>query len=185
MSDQDLIEDRNLPSVSVVVIGRNEGRNLEACFRSVAEVNYPRHKLEVIYVDTGSSDGSVNIAKKFNVKVAEERSVFPTPGLARNRGMQEAKNEVIHFVDGDMTVEKTYLKKAVSILGKNNILIGGIGEEVNNPALTRLSDNFSNFHYIFSDIDYYLDFGLGKVKPFERQESGFLFPSYFSISFGY
>jgi len=120
----------DLPSVSIVVIGRNEEKNLNECFRSVLAIDYPKAKLEVIYVDTGSSDRSLEIAGKFNVKIVEERSDFPTPGLARNRGIQEAKNEVIHFVDGDMTVNRVYLKEAVSMLGKDNIacVIGGVSE---------------------------------------------------------
>jgi len=121
----------SLPSVSIVVVGKNEEKNLGKCFRSIFAIDYPSDKLEVVYVDTGSSDRSIDVASKFNVKVAEEHSDFPTPGLARNRGIREAKNDVIHFVDGDMTVTKTYLKKAVSVLGKNNIacVIGRVREK--------------------------------------------------------
>ena len=36
------------------------------------------------------------------------------------------------------------------------------------PGLNRLSDKLYNFHKIFSNIDYYLDFGLATAKPFER-----------------
>jgi glycosyltransferase involved in cell wall biosynthesis len=120
----------DLPGVSVVVIGRNEEENLSECFRSIFAIDYPPEKLEVIYVDTGSSDGSLEIARKFGVKIAEEFSEFPTPGLARNRGIEEAKHEIIHFVDGDMTLDNEYLKHAVKILGEDNIacVIGRVSE---------------------------------------------------------
>ena len=120
----------DLPGVSIVVIGRNEEKNLSECFRSILTIDYPSEKLEVIYVDTGSSDKSMDIARKFNVRVVEEHSEFPTPGLARNRGIREAKNDIIHFVDGDMTLDKEYLKNAIGILGKNNIacVIGNVSE---------------------------------------------------------
>ncbi len=121
---------RNVPFVSVVVIGRNEERHLEACFRSILDMDYPLDKLEIIYVDTGSRDKSVDIAKKFNVKIAEEQSNFPSPGLARNRGIEEAHYEIIHFIDGDMTVDRDYLKNAITMLNKKNIacVIGDVSE---------------------------------------------------------
>lgn len=121
---------QNLPFVSVVVIGRNEEKHLEACFRSIFNMNYPHNKLEIIYVDTDSRDKSVDIAKQFNVKIAEEQSDFPSPGLARNRGIREAQYEIIHFIDGDMTVDRNYLKNAIPTLQKNNIacVIGDISE---------------------------------------------------------
>lgn len=119
-----------LPCVSIVVIGRNEENNLNACFRSIFSIDYPSDKIEVVYVDTGSSDGSLDVAKRFNVKTVEEHSRFPTPGLARNRGIKEAKNDIIHFVDGDMTVNRDYLKKALRVLGTDDIVcvIGGVSE---------------------------------------------------------
>lgn len=122
---------QNLPFVSVVVIGRNEEKHLEACFRSIFDMDYPLDKLEIIYVDTGSRDQSVNIAKKFNVKIAEEQSNFPSAGLARNRGIEEARYEIIHFVDGDMTADRDYLKSAITMLNKDNIacVIGDVSEQ--------------------------------------------------------
>ncbi len=125
---------QNLPGVSVVVIGKNEEKNLEACFRSLIAMDYPIDKFEIIYVDTGSTDKSVDIAKRFSVKIAKENSTFPTPGLAFNRGIREAKYNIIHFVGGDMTTDKTYLKKAIGVLGTSNIVcvFGNVTERKSN-----------------------------------------------------
>jgi glycosyltransferase involved in cell wall biosynthesis len=132
-----MIETDNLPFVSIVVVGKNEEKNLNECFQSVFAIDYPSEKLEIIYVDTGSDDRSMDIARRFNVKVVEERSEFPTPGLARNRGIREAKHDIIHFVDGDMTVDAGYLKKAICILGKNNIacVIGRVREQESDRSI--------------------------------------------------
>ncbi len=120
----------NLPSVSIVIIGRNEAGNLPACIRSIREMNYPREKLEILYVDTDSNDGSPEIAKSLGVMVYEEHSNFPSPGRARNRGWREAKYAIVHFVDGDMTVASEYLRQAVLYLGEDGIacVIGGLQE---------------------------------------------------------
>ena len=121
----------NLPPVSIVVVGKDEERNLSECFQSIFAIDYPSEKLEVIYVDTGSTDKSLEIARGFDVKVVEEHSEFPTPGLARNRGIREAQHDIIHFVDGDMAVDTGYLKKAISVLGKDDIVcvIGRVIEQ--------------------------------------------------------
>ena len=119
-----------LPRVSVVIIGKDEEKNLGACIRSVRTMEYPADKIEIIYVDTGSMDHSVEIARRNNVVTLEERSQFPSPGLARNRGLREAQYDIIHFVDGDMTMDRDYLREAVRVLLTDDIacVIGNVKE---------------------------------------------------------
>lgn len=102
-----------LPFVSIVVIGLNEEANLEDTFRAILDMDYPSNKTEVIYVDTGSRDRSVQIARKYTSKVFVERGIWPTSGLARNRGIIEASYGIIHFIDGDISISEDYLKCAI------------------------------------------------------------------------
>lgn len=111
-----------LPLVSVVVIGRNEAKNLPSCIRSIRKMSYSQDRLEVMYVDTDSTDGSSDVASSLGVKVYEEHSDFPSPGRARNRGWREAHHDLVHFVDGDMTVAPSYLVEAVTYLGADNVV---------------------------------------------------------------
>ena len=129
--------ERSCPFVSVVVIGRNEARNLPACIESIREMNYPQDRVEILYVDTDSMDGSPEVARSMGVTVYEEPSDFPTPGLGRNRGLKEARYEIVHFVDGDMSVSPTYLRKAIKYLGHDGVV--SVFGKVN------LSDNSQNF----------------------------------------
>jgi glycosyltransferase involved in cell wall biosynthesis len=121
---------KKIPCVSVVIIGRNEADNLSNCIRSVLAIDYPADRFEVIYVDTGSTDTSMEIARSFNIRAVEEHGDFPSPGLARNRGIKEAQHEIIHFVDGDMTMERGYLRRAVGFLSVDKIacVIGDVLE---------------------------------------------------------
>jgi cellulose synthase/poly-beta-1,6-N-acetylglucosamine synthase-like glycosyltransferase len=93
-------------------------------------MDYPQERLEIIYVDTDSTDGSPNVARSLGVTVYEEHSDFPSPGRARNRGWREAQYEIIHFVDGDMSVDPGYLREAVGHLGQGNVacVIGRLQE---------------------------------------------------------
>lgn len=107
------MQDKDWPNVSIVVIGRNESNNLPATFDAIRDMDYPQYKLEVIYVDTASTDNSVVIAQGNAHKVFVENFEWPTSGLARNKGLLEASHEIIHFVDGDIAITKDYLKHAV------------------------------------------------------------------------
>lgn len=124
-----------LPVVSVVVIGRNEASNLVNTFNAIKKIDYPEEKLELIYVDTNSSDNSVAIAKEYTNKVFQETSNWPTSGLARNRGILEAKHEIIHFIDGDIAIHPDYLKKAVNVLVNLPVVaVTGFFKEIDNKG---------------------------------------------------
>ena len=92
-------------SVGIVAIGRNEGARLEACLASVSgQVG------AVVYVDSGSTDGSVEMARARGVEVvALDMSKPFTAARARNAGaerLQEVAPDVryVQFVDGDCAV---------------------------------------------------------------------------------
>lgn len=111
----------NLPFVSIVVIGLNEELHLKDTFNAVMKIDYPVDKYELIYVDSGSSDKSVEIADKFTNKVFIERSVYPTAARGRNRGLVEATGEIVHFIDGDVQIDKEYIRKVVNIMRKKDV----------------------------------------------------------------
>jgi glycosyltransferase involved in cell wall biosynthesis len=111
----------DLPAVSVVIIGRNEMQNIRACIDSVLRMDYPAHLIEVLYVDTGSEDGTPDIARSTGIRVIEESGGSPSAALGRNRGLAEASHGIIHFVDGDMVVAPDYLKKVSEVLQNRDI----------------------------------------------------------------
>jgi len=107
-------------SFGVVVIGRNEGERLARCLASVVTV-----AAKVIYVDSGSSDGSVDLARRLGASVVElDMSVPFTAARARNEGvarLRDLEPEIayIQFVDGDCEVVKEWLKQAVDFLDQH------------------------------------------------------------------
>ena len=92
------------PIVSVVVIGRNEGRRLTLCFASIAAMRPPGGPVEVIYVDSGSSDDSVARATAAGVKVIQLQPSRPTAAAGRNAGWRAARGRIVLFLDGDMVL---------------------------------------------------------------------------------
>ena len=103
--------------VGVVAIGRNEGVRLERCLNSL--VGQSR---QVVYVDSGSTDRSVAIARSRGVDVVElPRNAKFTAARARNAGLSKLSSEVefVQFVDGDCEVYPYWLSKAAVVLAQN------------------------------------------------------------------
>lgn len=103
--------------IGVVVIGRNEGQRLERCLVSLA------HGADkVIYVDSGSTDGSLQLAANLGVAVlALDMSIPFTAARARNEGFAALQRllpsmQLVQFVDGDCEVNATWLATAQAFL---------------------------------------------------------------------
>ena len=112
--------DKTIPNLSAVVIGRNEGERLKRCLMSLSAVG------TVIYVDSGSTDGSVPWAAEHGAEViALDMSLPFTAARARNRGfrrLQEIspKIDYVQFVDGDCEVVAGWMEKALAFLESHN-----------------------------------------------------------------
>lgn len=106
--------------VGGVVIGRNEGPRLGLCLESVK-----RELKCIVYVDSGSVDGSADVARRLHVPVVEldPREPF-TAGRARNAGIAELLRrypdlEYAQFVDGDCDLDGGWIAAGVQFLRAN------------------------------------------------------------------
>jgi GT2 family glycosyltransferase len=102
-----------MSEVGVIAIGRNEGERLRRCLESVGG-----RGLTVVYVDSGSSDGSVELARSLGVEVVELDLSRPfTAARARNEGFDRLTRDdpevrFVQFVDGDCEVALGWLDRA-------------------------------------------------------------------------
>jgi glycosyltransferase involved in cell wall biosynthesis len=102
------------PVIDAVVIGRNEGDHLLECLASLQ--NQVR---QLVYVDSGSSDGSVMAARDMGAKVVELDMSLPfTAARARNAGVSELGDDcaLVQFVDGDCTIDPSWIAGAATFL---------------------------------------------------------------------
>ncbi|MFT5341479.1 MAG: glycosyltransferase involved in cell wall biosynthesis [Paracoccaceae bacterium] len=99
--------------VDAIVIGRNEGARLMACLASLqGQVR------QIIYVDSGSQDGSVQVAQDIGATVIRLDMVQPfTAARARNAGLAEVTDaEFVQFVDGDCEVRNGWVAVGLGCL---------------------------------------------------------------------
>lgn len=104
--------------VDAVVIGRNEGARLVACLGSLAG-----QVRRVVYVDSGSTDGSVAAARAAGAEVVALDMARPfTAARARNAGLRALAAdppEMVQFLDGDTALRDGWLDRATRFLDEN------------------------------------------------------------------
>ncbi|MDJ0734010.1 MAG: glycosyltransferase [Nostocaceae cyanobacterium] len=104
---------QSLKQVGLVVIGRNEGQRLKQCLVSVVG-----KVARIVYVDSGSTDGSIEMARSLGVDVVElDLSIPFTAARARNEGFThlltaDKQIKFVQFVDGDCEVVEGWLEFA-------------------------------------------------------------------------
>jgi glycosyltransferase involved in cell wall biosynthesis len=110
------------PLVSVVVITLNEEANIKDCLKSIISSSYKN--IELLLVDGGSTDSTVNIASKIK-KVRVIKS--PKKGMAfqRNYGLRMAKGKYLVSFDADMRMHTKLLENCISIC-ENDEKIGAL-----------------------------------------------------------
>ena len=109
------------PALAIVIIGRNEGERLRKSITSSLRSSHA-----AVYVDSGSTDGSVELAKSLGVEVVELDSSTPfTAARGRNTGFNylNEKNftfQFVQFVDGDDEMDKAWFRAGLDTLMENH-----------------------------------------------------------------
>lgn len=110
-----------LPSeLSAVVIGLNEEERLASALRSVLDTCPEGWLRELLYVDSGSRDRSVEIASGIDgVRVLLLDSQSPSAAKARNLGLRNVGGTYVQLLDGDSVLQPGWMEKARDYLDAN------------------------------------------------------------------
>jgi glycosyltransferase involved in cell wall biosynthesis len=109
---------------SVIIPAKNESSNIARCIRSIKLSITSGEPVEIIVVDNGSTDNTVDIAKKEGARVIIDR----TANLSelRNLGAQYASFDTIGFIDADCEACPLWIENAKEIL--QDVSIGLVGD---------------------------------------------------------
>ena len=121
--------------ISFIVIGRNEGLKLTKCFESIFKTIHENHlnNYEVIYVDSNSTDSSIDIAKNYNINKIFKITGKCNAAIGRNVGATESKGDILCFIDGDIEIVPSFFPLIYS--------------EMNGLVFPFVSGKLVNFYY--------------------------------------
>lgn len=111
-----------IPKVSVIIPVYNVEEYLRECLDSV--VNQTLKEIEIICIDDGSTDNSLEILKEYaqkdnRITVIMQENLHA--GVARNAGLSQAKGEYVHFLDSDDWVELNMLTEMYKKANAHNL----------------------------------------------------------------
>ncbi len=150
------------PTITVVIPLYNEGRSIYDTIKSIVQLDYPQHKLEVTVVDDCSTDDSYEWACKAAKEWPNVRVLRNPHNMGKRRGInhavRESRSEVIVSIDSDVIVYPTALRELVARFTKPEIAAVGGRVHVSNPNQNWLTK--------LQTVKYY--FGQEHLKNLER-----------------
>lgn len=107
----------SLDRLAIVIIGRNEGARFLACLEAL-----PKAVAQVIYVDSGSTDGSIEAARDYGAEVVDlDRDQPFTAARARNAGIARIESAaLVQFLDGDCALREGWIEAALARLDEDH-----------------------------------------------------------------
>ncbi|MFT7611163.1 MAG: glycosyltransferase involved in cell wall biosynthesis [Parvicellaceae bacterium] len=145
------------PLVSIITVVYNGAKHIQDAFDSIARQDYKN--IEHIIIDGGSTDGTIDLIKLNEEKVAywiseKDEGIYD----AMNKGLQKATGEIIgilnaddmYYLDTISTIVDVFQKSGADLvygnLTKCNEIDGQQYERTEQPDLTRIKDTMSIFH---------------------------------------
>jgi len=105
------------PLVSVVTPSFNKGPYIEETIRSILEQTYPN--IEYIIIDGGSTDGTLDILKKYGDRISWISEPDRGQSDAINKGWKKTKGEIIAYLNADDTYPRDAVETAVAYLNEH------------------------------------------------------------------
>ena len=121
-SNGEKIGAEKLPVFSVVVPAKNEGKVIGRLLDALSRLNYPKDRVEVIVVEDGSTDNTVEICRRFanerllNLRILQKACSDGKPS-ALNLAIKHATGDIVGFFDADSVPDRDVLLKAAEYFG--------------------------------------------------------------------
>jgi len=157
--------------ISVVIPAYNEEHYIGAALESIKRADTNGWEIEILVIDGGSEDKTVEIARKFGAKVViiRHRGI----GYARQKGIEYAAGDIIIYTDADSIVPRNWITKHVKALLLPHVVLSYGPFKVNDGSFSyKLFINYFQYygwfiaHYLFKLI-----LAVGQNTAFWRKEA--------------
>jgi cellulose synthase/poly-beta-1,6-N-acetylglucosamine synthase-like glycosyltransferase len=119
------------PTVAVIVAARNEEERILPCLESLAKLDYPSDKLEVIIVNDSSTDRTAEVVRSFAetglriVNAAPGRGNLRGKANALAQGIESTSAEILMFTDADCVVLPSWVRETAQFFDDQTGIVGG------------------------------------------------------------
>ncbi|WP_318461172.1 glycosyltransferase [Photobacterium leiognathi] len=119
--------------ISFIIIARNEELVIKKCLGALDETANKIDNIEIILVDSNSSDNTLNCMEKFSQNVSCPTKVITCTGdlnaaVVRNVGFNNASGEFAFFVDGDTEINMKFVENVLDLFKKDKGVLGVTGQ---------------------------------------------------------
>jgi len=137
------------PYLSVVVPVKNGHDVLPRMLGALSRSELPRETWELIVVDDGSRDDTVDIASEYADLVIRLPGRSRGPGYARNRGVERARGDCVVFLDADVLVRSDTLARIAATMSAREDVDAVFGAYCDEPAAAGVVSQYRNLlhHY--------------------------------------
>jgi rhamnosyltransferase len=166
--------------ISIIILSKNEEKHIDSTLGAVFKQNTDQ-KYEVILIDSGSQDSTLDIARRYPVKILEIPTGKFGHGLTRNRGARLATGDIVVFLNADATpADECWLKGLVEAFNDDERIAGIYSCILPRQDCNPLRDwEILNENSSSRQVRYIKDFnGYQRMKPQEKRA----FLSFNSIS---
>ncbi len=115
------------PSISIIIPVKNRPQEIASCLRSLAHLDYPSKKVEIIVVDDASDDHTAEVVGQFPVRLLALTEAKQA-SCCRNLAAQKASGEILAFIDSDCLADPRWLKELIPAF--KDVEVGAVGGRV-------------------------------------------------------
>jgi glycosyltransferase involved in cell wall biosynthesis len=134
-------------NLSIVIICRNEERNIASCIESVLKATEEIESREIILVNSASTDSTVEIAEKYPIKILQlKQSWHLSPAAGFYIGFLHTKGKYIQFQCGDTILDQNWFLNAIHVLEKNEQVAGVAGIVTQELYDTITAKRYAEYH---------------------------------------
>ena len=150
------------PEISIIIPVYNPGKFINKCLNSIIHQTFKN--IEILCIDDGSTDNSLNILKEFQ-KNDKRIRIFSQENLgaaaSRNLGIENSKGKYILFVDADDWIEEDMCEKLYNhaeYLGSDMVLFNSIEHKPNNQFRERIYFDNNTFKEDYKEFTFDYNF---------------------------
>lgn len=125
MKEEEKVEVDYFPSVTFLLPGWNEGKNIITTIRSIQALDYPKDKIEIFYLDNNSTDNTKSILEEEVKKDSRIKYIFEGKQgkhNAMNTGLKHVSTDLVACLDVDSTLHVDAMKIAAQYFKEEKIM---------------------------------------------------------------